>query len=597
MGSRSNAIVEGKAPGDGCVPVSRFVAGARGLRWPSLASVAIIMMSAAAALHAQADNATTSALTRALDLETAGKCREAIPLYRQALHGGDPTSVVLGLERCYSQIGRSDSLLPLVDTLLADRPTDPTLRTIQLRTLDGLRRFADAEAAFDRWVAVSPREAGPYREYARLLLDGGRAAAADTVLRSAVQVLGGSRDLAAEFAQMQGALGLWVASAVSWREAGETLPYLEQAAVFALYPAPEDKRDSVRAVLAAPPVTLGARRVLAGLESRWRSSREGWRVLSAVPPTDSAVQAWIEFAGDAEGNESWLTARDAYAQAASRRPNDPSLVIRAATAALNGGEPRSALALLASAPGAADGSTLLLEVRAMSALGQATGIEALLAGDRGRRLDEGSRQQAQRALAWAWIRAGDLGRARVALDAAGGGTEEDERAEGWLALYRGDLKTARGALRRTDETSRDVLTAMALLSRTRADTAPAVGGAFLSLARGDTATAARQFVEGATQVGDAAPFALGLAARLYAAAADTARATTLWQSLVERYVEAPEAAEAELEWARVLRARGQAQLAVSHLEHMILTYPQSALVPQARRELDLVKGSVPPDHS
>jgi hypothetical protein len=33
--------------------------------------------------------------------------------------------------------------------------------------------------------------------------------------------------------------------------------------------------------------------------------------------------------------------------------------------------------------------------------------------------------------------------------------------------------------------------------------------------------------------------------------------------------------------------------AVERLEHMILTYPRSALVPQARRELDLAKQSVP----
>jgi hypothetical protein len=33
--------------------------------------------------------------------------------------------------------------------------------------------------------------------------------------------------------------------------------------------------------------------------------------------------------------------------------------------------------------------------------------------------------------------------------------------------------------------------------------------------------------------------------------------------------------------------------AVEVLEHMILTYPQSALVPQARRKLDEARGAVP----
>jgi hypothetical protein len=33
--------------------------------------------------------------------------------------------------------------------------------------------------------------------------------------------------------------------------------------------------------------------------------------------------------------------------------------------------------------------------------------------------------------------------------------------------------------------------------------------------------------------------------------------------------------------------------AVEILEHLILTYPQSALVPQARRKLDEARGAVP----
>ena len=52
-------------------------------------------------------------------------------------------------------------------------------------------------------------------------------------------------------------------------------------------------------------------------------------------------------------------------------------------------------------------------------------------------------------------------------------------------------------------------------------------------------------------------------------------------------------AAAELAWARLLRRRGEAAAAVQHLEHLILTYPESAVVPQARRELDQAKGAIP----
>ena len=37
--------------------------------------------------------------------------------------------------------------------------------------------------------------------------------------------------------------------------------------------------------------------------------------------------------------------------------------------------------------------------------------------------------------------------------------------------------------------------------------------------------------------------------------------------------------------------------AIARLEHLILTYSQSALLPQARRELDLAKKMIPPSNA
>jgi hypothetical protein len=92
---------------------------------------------------------------------------------------------------------------------------------------------------------------------------------------------------------------------------------------------------------------------------------------------------------------------------------------------------------------------------------------------------------------------------------------------------------------------------------------------------------------------DGASALLLAAARIHAARGDTARAVATWQRIVSEHGDAPEAAEAELEWARTLRRRGDARGAIPHLEHMILSAPESALVPQARRELELAKGAVP----
>jgi tetratricopeptide (TPR) repeat protein len=233
---------------------------------------------------------------------------------------------------------------------------------------------------------------------------------------------------------------------------------------------------------------------------------------------------------------------------------------------------------------------VLLKIRALGALGRAPEAASLLESEK-ERLDSEAVRQASRAIAWGWVRAGDLVKARAALAASG---EEDDRAEAWIALYEGNLKTARTGLRRTDETSRETVIAMSLLSRTRRDSSRSAGEAFLALARGDSAAAIQKFQAAVTEIPDAAPLLLGQAARLLGETSQVAAAESLWKQILERHPDAPEAAEADLEWARALRRRGDGGGAIARLEHLILTYPQSALVPQARRELELARGAVPP---
>ena len=70
---------------------------------------------------------------------------------------------------------------------------------------------------------------------------------------------------------------------------------------------------------------------------------------------------------------------------------------------------------------------------------------------------------------------------------------------------------------------------------------------------------------------------------------DDARAVPIWTRIVTDYSTSPEAPEGDLEWARAaLRAR-DGGTAIARLEHLLLTYPTSALAPQARRELDTAR--------
>ncbi len=533
--------------------------------------------------------AQSAVVNRAFDFEQAGRMREAIGAWRQVIASGQAGQGILGLERVFSALAQDDSVLPTLDSLLAQTPTDKVLRGVQLRVLRSLGREPDAHKAFDEWVKLVPHDASPYREYAGELLADGRASAADTILQQASAQLGSTKALTIEVAQLRAALGLWAAAAAAWRDAMLTEEYLEQTVVYSLQAAPIAQRDSVRSVLRAS-TTASSKRVLGSLELQWGAARDGWRAIATLTAADSAFNTWNDFAQDAERQGAWLAARDAYAAMNKMRPS-AATALRAAQMSISGGEPAPALDLIASVraelqPVAIRTTVLPLQIRALTQLGRAAEAEALVAHDSAS-LDAGTKRAYARMIAWGWIRSGQVEKARAAI--AGGSGDDEDEVTGWIALYDGDLAKARGGLRRPTEATAEVLTAMALLSRTKADSSRAAGAAFLALARGDSAQAAVRFERAADELPDAAPLLLALAARVQSARHQDGPAIALWQRILTQYAAAPEAAESDLEWARTLRRKGDVNGAVDHLEHLILTYPQSALVPQARRELEAAR--------
>ncbi|HET7456245.1 MAG TPA: hypothetical protein VFJ74_01235 [Gemmatimonadaceae bacterium] len=543
----------------------------------------------------QPNGGAAASVARGLDFEQGGKLREAAAAYREGLRGQELVGAMLGLERVYTALGWTDTLRVMLDSLARAVPRNPSVRSAQIRALRAEGRDAQARAAFESWVRDVPGDAHPYREYARLLIGAGQAAAADSILSRAASTLGArASGVSLEIAQARSALGLWEPAAQSWRAALDEAGYLVPAAVFALQPAPADARPAIARALGAAPPRLGSRQALAQLQLAWGSPREAWTALRDLPPSDSAAVAWREFADVAEASTSWLVARDALlaAAGAARRGGGGVLVARAAADALNGGDAAGALTIAGSvtpAPGdtAASLALIAVKVRALSSLGRAAEADALVQQS-GASLDEGRRAELRRGVVWGWIKAGDVAKARAALASAGG--DADEGALGWLSLYEGDLAAARTKLTHAGDATADLVTARALLARSRAERSTAAGNAFLALARGDTARAAAQFVDAGRELPDAAPLLLAVAARLHVARHDDASAVPLWSSIVNQYATAPEAAEADLEWGRALRRKGDAPGAVARFEHLILTYPQSALVPQARREMERAKG-------
>lgn len=572
--------------------------GGRVIRtWGALLLVVALRIASAGQLEAQAPApADTMMFYKALDLEAAGKYREAAPLFRAALRTSAVVNALLGLERVYAELGWSDSLVVPLDTLIASNPQEETYRTVQLRTLQSLGKDADLRRAFDRWMHDMPNSAAPYREYARLLLQKNQAVAADSVLIRARQVLGTTKDLQLELAQARAAQGQWVESAQAWRQALLTADYLEQAAAYALAPTPSSVRQQIREIFLAPPVEVPSRRALADLETGWGSPADGWNALKDLPPDSASADAWSEFAKRAEAEERWTIAREALELAVGWK-RTPELALRAATAALNAGDAAAALRLAPITDGHDDSavvarSYLPLHARALAALGRPAEAERLVE-TYDRFLSPGAHNTLTRAIAWGWVRTGNMDRARAALAATGADGDSSDAA-GWLALYEGNLKAARGLLRGGTESSPELALALGLIARLKADSAPAIGHAFLALARGDSAGAIAQFVQAADQTPTVRSLLLATAAQLETARKNDAAAIALWKRIVESEGETPEAPQAELEWARLLRRNGDIPGAATHLEHMILTYSHSALVPQARRELELAKSAIPP---
>jgi hypothetical protein len=204
-------------------------------------------------------------------------------------------------------------------------------------------------------------------------------------------------------------------------------------------------------------------------------------------------------------------------------------------------------------------------------------------------------------LARARVARGELDRAAAVLS---GDSSVAALAElGWIALYRGDLRGASDAFRaagpyageRAAATERTAM--LALVQQIPEDSLPELGAALLTLARGDSAGAviALRRVAGRLEPQGGWSDVLLLAGQLAARLGPPQDATAI--ALFDEIVRAggPGAAPpaAELEWARVLIRQGRAADAVQRLEHLILSYPGSAFVPEARRELARARGAIP----
>ena len=570
--------------------------------------------------------ARAQVIGEAVELERTGRQASAAVVYIAVLRG-EPANLaaLLGLERVLPPLGRLPELLPLVRRALAADSANRAFRAVEVRALATLNEPDSAEAAAQRWIALAPGDEGPYREWALALADARRFDEARAVLVAGQRALGGvgrsAGALAVELADLAARRGDWEDAAREWGRAAAAAPDQLPNAAAQLADVPAEQRDRVTRALVADPSPV-ARQLGAELLLGWGDPARAWAVFEPAvtaagsPQAAFALRRFADLAaarGTAEGRRVRALA---LARLADVVPQPVAARARgdAARALLDAGDFAAArpvlerLAADSTAPADAQALANTALVEALIRQGDLDAATARLA-TAGDRVPADDRAALRRALVRARVRRGELARADSTL--AGDSSVDAAALRGWVALYRGDLKAGADLFRaagpyagdRSDATERTAM--LALLQQVRRDRFPELGDALLTLARGDSTRAVQALRLTAVQLqtegwGGGAAELLLLAGRIAArpgAGPDAERtAAALFTEVVRTGGTGGTGAAApaaELEWARLLLRQLDAPGAIRHLEHLILTYPESAVVPEARRELERAKGAIP----
>jgi len=565
--------------------------------------------------------ARAQALSPGFELERTGRYADAANVYLTIVRA-DPINIpaLLGLERVLFVLNRMPELLPLVQRARVRAPENPALRSLELRTYAALNEGDSLEAAALRWAATAPHSDAPYREWGLALVDHRMWDDARRAYLTGRKTLGGEGTLAIELAELEQRAGNWEASAREWARAVVRSPDGAPNAAAQLSESPLPLHDRIVRVLTGPDARPPVRRIAAELLLTWGQPAQAWSVFEPTL-SDSDAQGSLRRFADLAATLTTPEAHRVRGLALTRWADlvPWPLAARARADAvrelLEGGDRVAARGVLERL---ATDSTAPTEAHSVA---QSALLQVLIA-DGGAQLDVAEKQVAdpksrlsaddraalRLALARARIARGELDRATAALGDDSSVTAVAQR--GWIALYRGDLKDAMESFRlagpyATDRAAAtDRTTMLALLQRIQQESSPELGAALLTLARGDSTSAIAGLRRAAgrlpVQGGRLEVLLLAGQVAAHLGGEQDVTAIALFDEIVRASGEggggggggaAPPAAE--LDWARLLGRQGRSSEAIPHLEHLILTYPSSAVVPEARRELERAKGAIP----
>ena len=570
------------------------------------AMVAGLLVAIASPLAAQ----VTSEFAAAFQAERAGRFGDAVVEYERIL-SREPANLqaLFGLERVLQRLATPARLLPRLDSALARTPGSQTIWGLKLRTLGAVDSLAGMEVTAGQWIAREPRAVEPYREWAFVLAGRGLLREARRVLERGQEMLGGSA-LLAELAQVAVVSGDWTEAARRWNQAARVDPEFLAAAGVGLTQAPLGARDGVLDVLLREMGDSSSRLLAADILIGWGRADEAWMLVNGALPAESGRAAGVlrRFADRAR-----LVPREETARARGRALERLAEIsagaaaqqarVDAARAYADAGDRDAAARMLeqiADDPTVAPpqaGSAMLTMIGVAADAGRVEEAERRFGEWQGR-LPVEDREHLRARLVHGWLRRGEVERARMLLPADS--TLETMALRGWVGLAAGQVTVAVEGFRaagpfigtRNETTARTEM--LARLQRIEMDSIPLLGAAVQAMLAGDTALAITRLERmgaGLPATGGGSDV-LAWAGRL-AVAADDPRAAALLERALRVEPDGPQTPAAFLGLAELAIRRGRTAEAVERLEALILDHPTSAVVPQARRLLDQVRGRIP----
>ena len=573
-----------------------------------VACVVILLIPLGLPAQAQVTNSTSTPLGRATMAERNGAYADAAAQYAAILKT-QPANLgaLIGMEHVLPKLDRRADLTPLVQQALVADSTSIGILGVAVRNFASTGHADSARRYVDRWAARSPNDGDPYREWsdaalvardlvqAKLALDVGRQRMGPTALGiERAELLQRSGDVA-------GAVREWIVVV-------RATPPFRDGAVGMLAQVPPGQRPVARDALQKDG-SPEARQMLGLLLTHWGQPTEGAAMVRAALPADSTgatnlLRQLFEALRARDDRPSRLASAATLEAIAARESGAAAIrsLMDAARTYADAGDERNArrlLALVASNPAAPLGMATAASATLLGVLiaeGKAADAERVLA-ELGQNVGADEHDRLARRIAMAWVRGGDFAHAETMIAADSSTNGFDLR--GRLHLFRGDLAGANDLLKVAgpyDDERDQALERVALLSLIQAigvDSSRALGNALLALERGDSARATAELTELAATftVAGAAETRL-LAGRIALAHRDSSTAVHLLERANVREMPAT-AAAARLELARISLAGGHTDAARTMLEQLILDFPDSALVPEARRLRDTIRGAVP----